>query len=221
MGTWSLLQAADGHRFESYVAAPKGPAKGAIVVVQEIFGVTSHIERVADTFAARGFYATAPAFFDRIEKSMRLGYGQIAEGRAAVGKLSLENVQADLEATVAAARAHGKVAVTGYCWGGAMAYLAAAKVSDVSCAIDYYGTRTIELCERMKPRVPVMYHFGLLDKSLPREAIDKIKAADPNGVYHLYEGADHGFNCDERPQYNVAAANIALTRSLAFLAAQL
>ena len=221
MGETATVTAADGHALEVYIAAPRGQAKGAVVVIQEIFGVNAHIRRVTDGFAAAGYFALAPALFDRVGKNLTVAYNRIAEGRNAVGKLNLGEVEADLAAAATLGAQHGRVGVVGYCWGGAMAYFAAAKVERIACAVDYYGTHTVQLCEQMKPRVPVMYHFALRDKSIPLEAIARIKAADPLGIYHLYEDADHGFNCDERPQYNAEAASLALTYTREFLSARL
>jgi carboxymethylenebutenolidase len=215
-GSMITLTASDAHVLDAYKAVPEGTPKGGVVVVQEIFGVSGHIKRVTDGFAAAGYLAIAPAMFDRLQKNMIFDYTDMASGRDAVSKLSQENTVADLSAAVTAAKAAGGVAVVGYCWGGAQAYLAACKVRNVAGAINYYGTRTLTLCESMTPAIPVLYHFGAQDKTIPPEGIAKVKAAHPAGIYHIYD-ADHGFNCDERSHYNPAAAKQALDRTLKFM----
>jgi carboxymethylenebutenolidase len=146
-----------------------------------------------------------------------LGYTEFQSGREAVGKITEPQLIADLTAATKAASEGGPVVHIGYCWGGGLAYLAASKVDGVAGAVSYYGTRIIQYCETILPRVPVQYHFGALDRSIPPEAITKIKAAHPIGQFFVYEGADHGFTCTERPSYNAAAKTLAKERTLAFL----
>jgi carboxymethylenebutenolidase len=211
------LKASDGHVLEAYRSAPSGKARGGIVIAQEIFGISGHIQRICDDYASEGYLAIAPAFFDRISKRLILDYKDIPRGIDAVTKLSEAMVLADLHAGVAAAAEAGSVAVIGYCWGGSVAYLGASMIAGVAAGVNYYGSRTVQMCERMKPHAPVMYHFGSLDKTLPPESIAKIKDAHPAGIYHVYPDADHGFNCDERAQYNPSAAKLARERTLQFL----
>ena len=97
----------------------------------------------------------------------------------------------------------GRVAVVGYCWGGTLAYVAACELQ-VSCAVSYYGGQIREHLGK-SPRRPVMYHFGEKDPYISAADIEKIRAADPNGVFHIYP-ADHGFNCDERGSYDADSA---------------
>ena len=217
-GSKITLKAADGHSFGGFRSAPAGKAKGGVVILQEIFGVNSHIEHLCDEFAAAGYLAVAPALFDRIEPGAVIGYTEIGRAREIVGKLTEAMLIADMQAAIDAAAMAGMVVPIGYCYGGAMAYLAGCGNKNVVGAVDYYGTRTIQYCETMIPKVPVMYHFGAKDKSIPPEAITKIKAAHPIGTYYIYEGADHGFACDERPQlFSAEATRLAMTRTLQFL----
>ncbi|MEO5843307.1 MAG: dienelactone hydrolase family protein, partial [Caldimonas sp.] len=116
------LTAADGFESSAYVADPSGRAKGAIVVLQEIFGVNSHIRAVADGYAAAGYLAIAPSTFDRVERNVQLGYApnDIAEGarlKAAVEALPAPGVLQDIQAAVDYAARAGKVGIVGYCWG--------------------------------------------------------------------------------------------------------
>lgn len=217
-GTRITLTAADGHTLGAYKAVPAGRPKGGVVILQEIFGVNSHIEDICDAYAADGYVAVAPALFDRVEKNLVLGYTDFTRAREVVSQLTEAMLLADMQAAIAEAAEGGFVVPIGYCFGGAMAYLSACKNTGISGAVDYYGTRTIQYCETMTPTVPVQYHFGAKDKSIPTEAITKIKAAHPVGLFYIYDDADHGFSCDERPQfYNAAATKIAKDRTLKFL----
>src|SRR5947207_3607142 len=130
MGKMIQLTASDGHKLDGYRADPSGKARGAIVVIQEIFGVNSHIKQVADGFAADGYVAIAPAMFDRVQKNFDVGYtpDDIAKGREIRGKVTNDMAVKDAEAAVKAASSAGKVGIVGYCWGGLVAWLAAAKI---------------------------------------------------------------------------------------------
>jgi carboxymethylenebutenolidase len=216
MGEFTTIMARDGHEFQAYLAAPVGKPRGAVVVLQEIFGVNSHIRSVTDGFAAEGYTAIAPALFDRIRRGIELGYGP-EDRQTAIGymqQLKTDDTLKDVGAACAVVKNSGRVGVVGYCWGGRMAYLAACDLP-VACAVVYYG-KVADLLEK-KPKRAVMYHFGTLDKSIPVSDTDKIKAAYPEAPLFLYEGADHGFNCDQRPSYNPEAAALARQRTLGFL----
>jgi carboxymethylenebutenolidase len=213
------LTAADGHRMSAYLARPDGRPRGGVVVLQEIFGVNAHTRHDADGFAEAGYVAIAPAMFDRVERNAVLEYSDVQRGLAIANAIDEPALVADLQAAVDAVASAGPVAVVGFCWGGALAYLAAVRCRGVSRAVCYYGTRIAKLCETMKPSIPVMYHFGALDRSLPPEAIDKIRAAHPEGVIHVYEHADHAFTNDDRPNYSADAARLARERTLGFLGA--
>ncbi len=212
--------ARDGHEFQAYLAAPPGKPHGAIVVLQEIFGVNSHIRALTDGFAAAGYTAIAPALFDRIRRGIELGYGP-EDRQEAIGymqQLKPDDTLKDVGAAAAVVRHSGRVGVVGYCWGGMLAYLAACQLQ-VACSVVYYGKVANHLDK--KPKRPVMYHFGTADKSIPPSDTDRIRAAQPDGLLYLYEGADHGFNCDQRSTYNPAAAALARQRTLEFLARHL
>jgi carboxymethylenebutenolidase len=217
MGEFTRLMARDGHEFDAWLAPPPGTPRGAVLVLQEIFGVNAHIRAVTDGFAAAGYVAIAPCLFDRVKSGVELGYTaeDLQLGRGYVLQLKEDGVLRDMQACVNVVKHAGAVGVVGYCWGGSLAYLAACELP-VACAVSYYGTRTVQMLER-RPRVPVLYHFGTQDKSIPPENIEKIRAADPGGEFHVYD-ADHGFNCDHRAAFNPAAAQLARERTLAFFA---
>lgn len=219
MGEFTALMARDGHEFQAYLAAPPAHPRGAVLVIQEIFGVNAHIRAVTDGFAAEGYTAIAPSMFDRIRRGIELGYSQseIQEGRGYKEQLDPEQTMKDLAAAVAVVRHSGRIGTVGYCWGGALSYRAACELP-VACAVVYYGHAHDA---GKKPRCPVMYHFGTADKSIPLEEVEHMRAANPQGTFYLYDGAGHGFNCDLRASYAPAAAAAARQRTLDFLAAHL
>ena len=219
MGKMIKLKAKDGHELDAYLAEPKGKAKGGIVVVQEIFGVTNHIKRVADQFAAKGYKVVAPAMFDRVERNVTLAYSEIEKGRGYMQRLQWPNTLADVDAALSEARSAGNVALVGYCWGGTVAHVAASAL-DLDAAVSYYGGGVAKMLDK-KPQCPIMYHYGDQDASIPLPDIEKIKKANPKSPLHVYPGAGHGFNCDERGSYSAKDAKVAFERSVDFLSAQL
>jgi len=220
MGEYTTLMARDGHEFNAWLAAPKGPRRGALVIAQEIFGVNNHIRGVADGFAADGYVTIAPCLFDRIRRGIELGYSEseVKEGRGYRVQIPIEKTMLDLAASINVVKHAGRVAVIGYCWGGTLAYVAACELP-ITCAVSYYGGQIREHLGK-SPRRPVMYHFGEKDPYISPTDIEKIRAADPNGTFHLYP-ADHGFNCDERASYDAPSAQLARERTLAFLVAKM
>lgn len=221
MGETITLTCKDGVRISAYRARPVGKPKGGIVVLQEIFGVNHHIRAVADRFAAAGYLAIAPALFDRVEKGVELGYGMEDRPRAMEirGRTKIDDTLADVAAAIEAAKEGGKVGVVGYCWGGTLAYAAAARLPGVSAAVGYYGGGIAGIAAE-RPRAPLMLHFGERDKHIPLSDVDKIRAAQPEVPVFVY-AADHGFNCDERESYDALAAAEAELRTMKFFAAEL
>jgi carboxymethylenebutenolidase len=213
------LTAADGFKSSAYVSEPSGTPKGAIVVLQEIFGVNSHVRGVADGYAAAGYLAIAPATFDRIERNIQLGYtpNDMTEGmrlKAAVEALPAPGVLQDIQAAVDYAARAGKVGIVGYCWGGLLVWRAAEKVRGLSAAVAYYGGGMTTGDEPSRhPAVPTMAHFGDQDTHIPVDSVKAFEQAHPDVEVHLY-AAHHGFNCDQRGSYNAGAAATALERSL-------
>jgi carboxymethylenebutenolidase len=220
MGKMIELTASDGHKLAAYRAAPDemraGKPRGAIVVIQEIFGVNSHIKSVADGYAKDGYVAIAPAMFDRVQRNVDLGYSpeDIAKGREIRGLVSNDMAMKDVEAAVKAAAGAGKVGIVGYCWGGLVTWLAAAKVGGLACAVPYYGGGILDNAE-LQPKVPLMGHFGDKDQHIPVDGVRKLAAKHPKHQIFVY-AADHGFNCDQRGSYNEPAAKQARARSLEF-----
>ena len=226
MGQFIDLTAKDGFSFPAYVAEPVGTPKGGIVVIQEIFGVNSHIRAVADGYAAAGYLAIAPATFERVRRGVDLGYDAegMTEGSAlksAVEALPVPGVMQDIQAAVEYAAKAGKVGVVGYCYGGLLTWRAAESVSGLAAAAPYYGGGMTSPDDASRqPKVPVLAHFGSKDHYISLESVEAFRKAQPGVEVQLYE-ADHGFNCDQRGSYNAPAAQLARERTLAFFAAHL
>jgi carboxymethylenebutenolidase len=217
MGAFIELAASDGFRLAAYRADPAGAPRGGLVVAQEIFGVNAHIRGVCDSFAADGFAAIAPALFDRCERGVDVGYtpADIARGRELKAKVDLDAVLRDVAAAGDALAGAGKVGIVGYCWGGFVAWMTAARVNGFSAAVSYYGGGILEAAREV-PRCPVMAHFGERDAVLPVTGVRQFMAAHREVQVFLY-AADHGFNCDARAAYDPAAAKLARARTLEFL----
>ena len=161
MGTSINLTTSDGHTLSAYRADPAGKPRGAIVLVQEIFGVNSHMRGTADGFAADGYLVVTPAYFDRSQKGVDLGYGpaDIEAGRGHSSKLDWGNTMKDTQAAFDMVKSAGKVAVIGYCWGGTVAWLSASKIAGLGCAIAYYGGGIGNNIGEA-PKAPLMCHWG-------------------------------------------------------------
>jgi carboxymethylenebutenolidase len=223
MGHMIDLKAADGTTFPAYVAGPAGnpKAKGGVVVLQEIFGVNSHIRAVADGYAAEGYFVVAPATFHRVQPGVELGYTEADMGtgfgfKTAVDGLPAPGVMADIQAAIDHASQAGKVGIVGYCWGGLLTWRAACTLQGLSAAVPYYGGGMTAAAEAARePTVPVMVHFGDQDHWIPMDTVEVFKKAQPDVTVHVY-AANHGFNCDQRGSYNEAAAKLARERTLAF-----
>lgn len=214
MSTLQLL-AADGNTLSAYLAKPEGPPRGAVVVVQEIFGVNSHIRRVAEQYAAAGYLAIAPALFDRLQKGVDLGYDAagLQAGIELMMKTSNEGTIADVNAAIDAVSHAGHVGMVGYCWGGRVTWLAGCR-TNIAAGVAYYGGGIAQLLDET-PRCPMLLHFGERDSHIPLSDVERIRQAYPAGTYHLYP-AGHGFNCSDRADFDAASARLAFERTIEF-----
>lgn len=216
MGKSIELTAADGFKISAYRADPVAAPRGALVVAQEIFGVNSHIRSVCDGYAADGYVVIAPALFDRYERGVDIGYTppDIARGRELKGRAHADAALLDIAAARDAVADAGKVGVIGFCWGGYLAWLAAARLPGFACAVPYYGGGMTDAIAET-PKCPVMAHFGERDAMIPAAGVQALAAAHPTAQVFLY-AADHGFNCDHRGSFDAASAKLARERTLAF-----
>jgi carboxymethylenebutenolidase len=214
------ITAADGHKFGAFEAGNVNAPRG-LVVVQEIFGVNAHMRAVSERLAAYGYRVLSPALFDRVEPGVELGYTpeDAQKGMSLRGKIPNESVIADIEAT-AAAFSGKPVGIIGYCWGGAVAWLGATKTNSFKAAIGWYGGG-IAAMKDLTPNCPVQLHFGGADTHIPLSDVEAIQSAHPDVPVFVYEGAQHGFGCEERPSYSAPDCELAELRSLAFFAEHL
>jgi carboxymethylenebutenolidase len=216
------LTASDNFQIGGYRADPASAPKAAVVVIQEIFGVNHHIRAICDRFAGNGYVAVAPAIFDRIEPNFQSGYSpeEVAVARKFVANPDWAAMLRDSQAAIDAVKDIGPVGIIGFCLGGSVAYAAATKLSGLSAAIGYYGGAIVRFAGDT-PKVPTQLHFGEKDAGIPLSDVDIIRTKRPDVEIHLYPGAQHGFNCDERASYDPASAGVAKGRSLDFFARHL
>jgi carboxymethylenebutenolidase len=222
MGQDITLTASDNFKLGAYRADPTGAPKGAVVVIQEIFGVNHHIRAVCDRFTQQGYVAVAPAIFDRIEPNFQSGYSpeEIEVARKFVANPDWDAMLRDTQAAVDSVKGVGRVGIIGFCLGGSVAFAAATRLSGLSAAIGYYGGATVRFADE-KPKVPTQLHFGEKDSGIPLSDVEKIRTKRQDVEIHIYPGAQHGFGCDERASYDKPSADTARERSLAFFAKHL
>ena len=216
MGYDLSLTTTDGHSLDAYAAEPAGTARAGMVIIQEIFGVNDDIRETVDNFAKEGYHAIAPALFDRVEKGAVLGFSEdeIAKGRDLKGGLDWDDVVKDVNAAIEHVKGAGKVGIVGFCMGGSVAWLAAAR-SPVDVAVCYYGG-DIQANQGEAPKCPVMFHWGAEDAGIPLDGVREVEGAHPDIPSFIYDGAGHGFSCSRRGSYHEASAGQAMERTLAF-----
>lgn len=222
MGLKRQLISIDGFTLGAYEATPQDTPQGAVVVIQEIFGVNSHIREVVDGYASAGYYAIAPQIFDRVERDIELGYEEADMGRGveiAFQKLDRGFALQDIQIAIEVASVQGAVGVVGYCFGGLLTWVAACELTGVSAASAYYGGGVAAEVEKTA-KCPVMMHFGEKDAHIPQSDVEKIRKAQPDVQVFVYD-ADHGFNCDHRGSYDAASSALAKQRTLEFFAENL
>ena len=216
MGEWQTLYTPCG-AVQAWLARPEGASHGAVVVVQEIFGVTAHIRSVCDRLAEAGFTALAPACFDLVETGVELPYDADGthRGRELVDKLGLDCALDVVDEAARTLRSHGlTVGVVGFCWGGSIAFLTATRLG--LPAVSYYGARNVGFLDE-PARAPLMFHFGSLDASIPPEAVEAHRQKQPQAQVFTYANAGHAFNRDPEPPFQADAAALAWRRTLDFL----
>ncbi len=199
----------------AYLAKPEGTPKGGIVVVQEIFGVNAYVRQVVDRFAAHGYTAIAPAFFDHVEDDVELAYDKagIARGRQLVDEIGFDLAVEDVASAAESIASAGRIGCVGYCWGGTVALLAAMRLGLPS--VSYYGARNVPFLGRT-PKAPLQFHFGERDRSIPPEAIEKHRELLPDAEIFTYP-AGHAFDRDVSPDAcEPVSAKCALERTLSF-----
>ncbi len=225
MGEYVTITANDGSgTFQSYVARPARGSGPGIVLAQEIFGVNEYVRQMADRFAEEGYVVYAPDLFWRIKPGIDLGYSpeEWQQAFAHFSAFDLDKGIDDMAATVDALRADpgqaGGVGCVGYCLGGKLAMLAAAR-TDVECAVSYYGVGLEAHVDEVGAiTCPILFHFAELDSFAPPEARDALQAAfarKANAAFHTYPGRDHAFARDDGEHYDKPAATVAYERTMA------
>jgi carboxymethylenebutenolidase len=212
------LLASDGHSFSACLATPDNPSKGAVVVIQEIFGINSHIRTVCDRLAAAGYTTIAPALFDRQKRDFESGYSaeEVATARGFLTSFDWETALLDIDAARQAVAEVGPVSLMGFCLGGSLAWRSAGELAGFASAIGYYGSAILKLSD-LALSCPVMLHFGEEDAGIPIEAVKEVAARRSDVEIFTYP-AGHGFNCDERAAFEPRSAKRAMARSLEHLA---
>ena len=218
---------AGSQSFRAYLATPDLPnPRPGVLVVQEIFGVNSHIRSVADRVAEAGYVALAPDLFWRAQKDFEVGYtpDDIAKGREVRGKMDMEQVMTDMKSTADVLKARPetkgqKMGVMGFCWGGLLTYMSACRFQPDAASAYYGGGIPPFLKEADKITKPIMFHFGELDKGIPMSDVEQVQAAvrsKKDATVFVYPGADHGFHCDQRGSYHAPSAAKAWGRTMEF-----
>ena len=223
------VQTLDGNgSFGAYRAEPDGPPRGAIVVIQEIFGVNEGIRRKCDRWAQLGYVGIAPDLFWRLEPGVELDPDVQEEFQRALkrmGEFDQDQGIADIEATIRSVRATladgGKVGCVGYCLGGRLAYMTAAR-TDVDASVGYYGVMIDQLLhERHAIANPLLLHIAGDDGFVPKETQAKMHEAlddHPKVTLYDYPGQDHGFAAEMGKRRSEDAAQLADRRTEEFFA---
>jgi carboxymethylenebutenolidase len=218
-------------RFKAWCAEPTGTPRGAIVVIQEIFGVNEGIRRKCDHWASLGYLAIAPDLFWRLKPGLELDPDVPDEFQTALdymGRFDQDQGVRDIEATIRAARARlpagGKVGAVGYCLGGRLAYMTAAR-TDVDASVGYYAVMLDKLLgEKHAIAKPLMLHIAGADHFVPPEVQKAIHDGlddHPRVTIHDYTGMDHGFATEMGKRRRDEAARLADSRTEAFFAEHL
>ena len=216
--TITLKSSFDAFELSAYHAKPTDARRGGLVLIQEIFGVTDHIREMCDDFAAEGYEVLSPALFDREHPGFESDYSgpQFQRAVELARKLhpfeqSLKDAQTCIDALKGAG---GPVFITGYCYGGSVAWRMAQISPDVAAASAYYGSLVPTMFKDEAPRCAAIAHFGRFDGGIPMEGVEALIAKDhPTAQIFVYD-ANHGFNSDRRKDYHEPSADLARERTL-------
>ncbi|HEY1722596.1 MAG TPA: dienelactone hydrolase family protein [Magnetospirillaceae bacterium] len=223
------VKAADGGQFSAYVAAPKSGKGPGVVIIQEIFGVNSVMRQTADAYAAQGYTAICPDLFWRLKPGIQLDdKTQMNEALELLGKVDQDKAVDDIKATLGALRSHpactGKAGAVGYCLGGRLAYMTAAR-TDSDCSVGYYGIMLDSLLgEAANIKKPLMLHIAEKDGFVPPPVQAKVKdglKSNNHVTIHSYANVDHAFARIGGSHFDQTAAELANGRTAAFFKANL
>jgi carboxymethylenebutenolidase len=213
-GKMITLTGGDGFSFGAWHQSPKGPRKGGLVLVMEIFGVTQHIRDLCAEFAGHGYEILSPQLYDRGQKDFQAGYtsDDIAKGLALRAATPYDAVVSDVQACIDFLANRGKVGILGFCYGGSVSFLAAGRCRGLAAASGYYGSAIKDMLD-LVPKCPTILHFGEKDHGIPMEIVETIASAQP-GVNCFIYPADHGFVSDRPSNHDAAATALAHRRTL-------
>jgi len=220
-GSMIRMKSRDGFELDAWHVKAAGPRKGGVIVIQEIFGLSDHIKEMAQRFGAAGYEAIAPSMYDRAERGFIVQPQDVAAGMARGFELATgngpENAMNDIGGAFDVLKGAGKVCITGYCYGGSMSWMAAARIDGLAAASCYYGGNIAQMVE-LKPKCPTICHFGAKDAHIPlKGAVDTIEAAHPDVPVYVYE-AGHGFARRNSADYDAASDALAFERTIALFA---
>ena len=216
MGEMISIKGADGFAFGAWHATPARARKGGVIVIQEIFGLDEHVRRDVDRWASLGFEAVAPSMYDRREPGFTAAHDPagMSAGIAHAMATPLDQAMSDITACRDHLATRGKVYIVGYCYGGSMAWLAAAKVTGLSGSSSYYGSM-VQANATLTPLCPTIVHLGRLDTHIPADAVKHaVLAAHPDVAVYIYEDAGHGFNNEDPARHDNTSAELARRRTL-------
>lgn len=221
-GQMIRMTMSDGAEIGVYHAQAEGERRGGLVLIQEIFGVTEHIRELCDEYAADGYEVLAPSLYDREHPDFQADYtGPDFERAVELARklhpfdLSLKDAQTCIDAL----KAKGPVFITGYCYGGSVAWAMAGQNDDLAGASCYYGSLVPTMFIDQAPKCATIAHFGRFDTGIPMDGVEALIAkAHPTAEIFVYE-AGHGFNSDRRKDYHEPSADLARERTLALFRA--
>ena len=222
MGQMIRMTMSDGAEIAVYHAEAEGARRGGLVLIQEIFGVTDHIRDLCDEYAADGYEILAPSLYDREHPGFEADYtGPDFDRAVELARklhpfdLSLKDAQTCIDAL----KAKGPVFITGYCYGGSVAWAMAGQSDDLAAASSYYGSLVPTMFADQAPKCATIAHFGRFDSGIPIEGVETLIAkGHPTAQIFIYE-AGHGFNSDRRKDYHEPSADLARERTLALFKA--
>ena len=222
MGEMIRMTMGDGAEIGVYHAPAAGERRGGLVLIQEIFGVTDHIRDLCDEYAADGYEVLSPSLYDREHPGFEAEYTGADFNRAVELARQLHPFDQsldDAQSCIDALKDKGPVFITGYCYGGSVAWAMAGKSDDLAAARSYYGSMEPTVYGVQAPKCPTIAHFGRFDAGIPMEGVEAlIEKAHPLAQIYVYE-ANHGFNSDRRKDYHEESSELARERTLALFRA--
>jgi carboxymethylenebutenolidase len=221
-GTIKLKSKIDGFELSALHAEAQGARKGGVIVVQEIFGLDQNVRQDVARWAAKGYEVVAPSMFDRQRPGFVAGHDAegMQEGIKYATANGADNPVSDVQACVDYLKDRGPVFIVGYCYGGSIAWRAAAQVSGLAAASCYYGGRIKDMVD-LKLNCPTICHFGRKDDHIAADAIKAaIENAHPEVPVYIYENSGHAFNNADRADADPADAELARKRTIELFAAK-